>query len=473
MRRHSENLLVLAGTEHGHQHAGAVPLVDVVRAGVSEIERYERVHITALPPHAHIAGFAADDLSHLLAELMENATAFSPPDVPVEVCGWLLQNGEVMLSVQDEGIGMTADRMERLNTRLDEFEPDTAYEKEDEEGLGLGLYVVARLAQRHGVRVQLREQRQGGAAAVVVLPTTLLAAAPASAVPGTAHLAGGPPTSLPGADAEVNSHVLSGRSEGADPLVALAEQAVRRADADADADADAKGEAGAGSDVTATTGAGKTGVADAVREAPSASDPAKADSGADEATSGTAGVPAASAERPAEITMELLLPGPTPEDSAGAPPAPRPATEPSGQPPAPGPAAPAADPYAIGPDAHGRVPDPRGPAADEPREQITGKGLPKRTPKISAPAEAPRPRTGSVDAAALRRRLGGFRSGAIAGRREAEAEIADSTAPDTAPDPAGAPDTVPADTTAGARVPHARTPQADESTGGTVEEASS
>ncbi len=170
MRRHSENLLVLAGTEHVQHAAGPVPLVDVVRAAVSEIERYERVRIAALPPHAHIAGFAADDLSHLLAELMENATSFSPPDLPVEISGWLLENGEVMLSVQDEGIGMTEERLERLNSRLADFDPEAPYDQEGEDGLGLGLYVVARLAHRHGVRVQLREQKQGGVAAVVVLP---------------------------------------------------------------------------------------------------------------------------------------------------------------------------------------------------------------------------------------------------------------------------------------------------------------
>ncbi|GAA4953650.1 hypothetical protein GCM10023238_20190 [Streptomyces heliomycini] len=229
MRRHSENLLVLAGTEQGRQTAGPVPLVDVVRAAVSEIERYERVRIAALPPHAHIAGFAADDLSHLLAELMENATSFSPPDLPVEVSGWLLENGEVMLSVQDEGIGMTGERLERLNSRLSDFDPEATYDAEAEDGLGLGLYVVARLAHRHGVRVRLREQKQGGIAAVVVLPVPLLAPAAPGAVP--ASVAGNAPAhSLPGAEAEANSNVLQGRTESDDPLVALAEKAVRHQD---------------------------------------------------------------------------------------------------------------------------------------------------------------------------------------------------------------------------------------------------
>ncbi|MEU7663410.1 sensor histidine kinase [Streptomyces lincolnensis] len=245
MRRHSENLLVLAGTDHVQQSAGPVPLVDVVRAAVSEIERYDRVRIAALPPHAHVAGFAADDLSHLLAELMENATSFSPPDLPVEVSGWLLESGEVMLSVQDEGIGMTPDRLDELNARLVGFDPEAPYEaygsggngkgrknaQDGEEGLGLGLYVVARLAHRLGVRVQLREQKQGGIAAVVVLPKGLLAAAPSTAVPAASSATGGTHGfSFPGADAEVNSNVLNGRSTDGDPFVALAENAVRRSE---------------------------------------------------------------------------------------------------------------------------------------------------------------------------------------------------------------------------------------------------
>ncbi|MCX5258586.1 nitrate- and nitrite sensing domain-containing protein [Streptomyces canus] len=371
MRRHSENLLVLAGTEHVQQSAGPVPLVDVVRAAVSEIERYERVRIAALPPHAHVAGFAADDLSHLLAELMENATSFSPPDLPVEVSGWLLESGEVMLSVQDEGIGMTAERMTTLNSRLAEFDPEAAYESYDEgdEGLGLGLYVVARLAHRHGVRVQLREQKQGGVAAVVVLAKSLLTAAPTSAVPasGTGPVTGAPHSfSLPGADAEVNSNVLSGRSQGGDPLVDLAEKAVRHA----------------------------------------------------------------AAESPAETTMELMAPVPAQEEPDAVP------EEPSA------PAPMAAETEAA--TEHTR--------ADE--EVLTDKGLPKRTPKITAPTiPAPRQRNSSVDADALRRRLGGFRRGAEAGYRDVEAEIQEQTGE--------------------TRLPAQHSTASEEATGGTAEEASS
>ncbi len=441
MRRHNENLLVLAGTEHVQQHAGPVPLVDVVRAAVSEIERYERVRIAALPPHAHVAGFAADDLSHLLAELMENATSFSPPDQPVEVSGWLLENGEIMLSVQDEGIGMAGDRMARLNARLADFDPDAPYDQEGEDGLGLGLYVVARLAHRHGVRVQLREQKQGGTAAVVVVPQQVLAAAPASAVPSPAGP--GPSStqtfSLPGANAEVNSNVLHARAHDGDPLVALAEKAVRQSEAAGEAAATgeraAPGEA-AVSEETEPSG-GSRGFGDSAAH------------GNAEATGGTSvpGGRAASEERavpaesPAETTMELLLPFQA-KRTAGREAAGSGATGAYGTP-----AGHATEAEPETGTEHARAPE----------EQVTAKGLPKRTPKITAPAQAPRRRTGSVDAEALRRRLGGFRKGAQAGYRDVEAEIAERTEQTRRPAP-----TTPAG--------H---PSADEATGGTVEEASS
>ncbi|BCL22971.1 nitrate- and nitrite sensing domain-containing protein [Streptomyces tuirus] len=551
MRRHSENLLVLAGTEHVQHAAGPVPLVDVVRAAVSEIERYERVRIAALPPHAHIAGFAADDLSHLLAELMENATSFSPPDLPVEISGWLLENGEVMLSVQDEGIGMTEDRLGRLNSRLTDFDPEAPYDQEGEDGLGLGLYVVARLAHRHGVRVQLREQKQGGVAAVVVLPRTLFAAAPPAAVPASGPLAGaGHSYSFPGADAEANSNVLPGRSTGDDPLVALAEKAVaaREDEAAATTDADPGAPAGPGAPaapgatpaerpasaerpapadsamsadpvgdaVSATPADGSAQVAPALpadRDAlaarpepadidasatpaahagsvgPADTDPATPagpaahadpaaptrpaahpdpDASADPATHAAPAVPAApaapvgpdasaghaahaaSVESPAETTMELWIPAQPGGPDAAAVDAARSEAGPHGV---------SGDGDLTrtgGPDAgegenreHERAPD-------EEEDRVTDKGLPKRTPKITAPSTAPRQRSGSVDADALRRRLGGFRQGAQAGYREVEAEIAERTASHQRP----------ATGAAGPAEP-------EEATGGTVEEASS
>ncbi|WP_444545028.1 nitrate- and nitrite sensing domain-containing protein [Streptomyces chromofuscus] len=568
MRRHSENLLVLAGTEHVQQHAGPVPMVDVVRAAVSEIERYERVRITALPPHAHIAGFAADDLSHLLAELLENATSFSPPDLPVEISGWLLENGEVMLSVQDEGIGMTEERMTRLNTRLADFDPESPYDQEGEDGLGLGLYVVARLAHRHGVRVQLREQKQGGIAAVVVLPQSLLAEATPAAVPSPTPASlseSAQGFSLPGADAEANSNVLHGRSKNGDPLVALAERAVQaqeptaareapespaettmelmlpeqpgelgklreterdpgadhapelaaERDPGADNTPEGRAEGDLGADHAPERAAERDLSANSALEGRAEGDlgadhapelAAERDPGADSTPEGRAEgdlgadhAPERAAER--DLSANSALEGraegdlgadhaperaaerdpgadSTPEGRAegdlGADHAPEPAAAPS-RPAVPAPA----DPYAIGPDTHERTPD----EGDEP-ELVTDKGLPKRTPKINAPASAPRPRTGSVDAEALRRRLGGFRQGAEAGRRDVETEIAERTGQTETPS-APARHTATTEAVAGDPATSGATPRdaagttarahahAEESTGGTVEEASS
>ncbi|PSM38375.1 histidine kinase [Streptomyces dioscori] len=484
MRRHSENLLVLAGAEHGHQHPGPVPLVDVVRAAVSEVERYERVRISALPPHAHLAGFAADDISHLVAELLENASSFSPPDIPVEVSGWLLESGEVMLSVQDEGIGMTGERLERLNTRLAAFDAEDPYDEESGEGLGLGLYVVARLAHRHGVRVQLREQKQGGITAVVVLPKALLAAAPTVAVPQatTARTPGGAAAmSLPGADAEVNSNVLYGR-QGRDPLIAAAEDTLRETDGPAgtttpDGAADTATTDGA----AATPGSTATPDPAAAPDLTATPDPAAAPeptttpeptvvgesaAPAEPAATAEPAVPEAAdsvvpePDQPAgpETTMVLMAPVPAVPAVSPVPPvspehAVSPADEAAGSgtadesaergvaSPADAPAVRlpaqatkdhraggnrAPDPYAIGPDSHERAPDDVQ-TSPESAEPITDKGLPKRTPRIAAPAPVAGPRRAPVDAEALRRRLGGFHQGASEGRRDVEAEIAEQT----------------------------------------------
>ncbi|GDY56552.1 histidine kinase [Streptomyces violaceusniger] len=222
MRRYGENLLVIAGSEQKATHPGPVPLLDVLRASISEVERYDRVQIQALPPHAQVAGFAADSVSHLIAELLENATSFSPPDAAVQISGWLLETGEVMLSVQDEGIGMTPERFVELNNRLADPVPEYCQGPQPEDPLGLGLYVVTRLAARHGIRVQLREQQPGGVAAVVVLPTKILPSGPPGAgLPpappvgaGATFGATGPSSFLgfPGSEAEANSNALPGQA---------------------------------------------------------------------------------------------------------------------------------------------------------------------------------------------------------------------------------------------------------------------
>ncbi|MEU9082271.1 nitrate- and nitrite sensing domain-containing protein [Streptomyces sp. NPDC048357] len=213
MRRHNENLLVLAGQEHGHGQVLPVPLVDVMRAAVSEIERYERVDLAALPSYTQVAGHAADDLSHVLAELLENATTFSPPDVKVKVSGWTLDSGDVVLSVVDEGIGVTGDRLESLNSRLSTPE---AYDEEPEaeHGLGLGLYVAGRLAARHGVTAELRAGRHGGTEALVVVPAALLPATPPVSAVHTLATPGAPALRLPGVIAEANENTLPPRRRG-------------------------------------------------------------------------------------------------------------------------------------------------------------------------------------------------------------------------------------------------------------------
>ncbi|MFC9174002.1 nitrate- and nitrite sensing domain-containing protein [Streptomyces sp. NPDC057107] len=327
MRRHSENMLVLAGAEHGHGHAGPIPLVDVARAAVSEIERYERVTIQSLPPHAQIAGFAADDLSHLLAELLENATSFSPPDSHVELSGWLLETGEVMLSVQDEGIGMSTVRMGELNARLADPASFEAGEQ-NADGAGLGLQVTSLLAARHGVRVQLREQKGSGVTAVVVLPQTLLPnSLPASSPPAVQLPGEAPALNLPGSVAEANSNALPSRTPILPPA---AEPAAPGAGAGAEAASRAavEPETTPGQEPEAVSGTASEAAAGTVSEATGRA-PAPLSEPTPGAVSGAAAPEQASAvefERAADQAPEPT-PEARPESAAQA--APEPAAQPS------------------------------------------------------------------------------------------------------------------------------------------------
>ena len=164
MRRNSENLLVLAGHDATRRWNQPVALVDVLRAAVSEIEQYERVTLNVQPGIA-VRGHAVNDVVHLLAELAENATSFSSAETPVAVSGHLLSSGGVLLDITDQGVGMGAEEMAHANWRLDNPPVvDVAVSRR------MGLFVVARLAARHGIRVRLRPAAAGGLTALVWLP---------------------------------------------------------------------------------------------------------------------------------------------------------------------------------------------------------------------------------------------------------------------------------------------------------------
>ncbi|MEU5973241.1 nitrate- and nitrite sensing domain-containing protein [Streptomyces sp. NPDC047315] len=439
MRRHSENLLVLAGAEHSHGHPGAVPLVDVLRAAVSEIERYERVVIQSLPPHAQVAGFAADDLSHLIAELLENATSFSPPDAQVELSGWLLENGEVMLSVQDSGIGMSAARLVELNGKLEDpagFETwhkgrgkgkgkakgrpqqsgkagsgqsaRTRSGKSSTDAEGLGLRVTALLAARHGVRVQLRDGKHGGLTAVIVLPQPLLPKEPPAEARNALTDSGTmPAVQLPGSVAEANSNALPTTArtavpiaQGTDPLVEAAEAAVRAAEPEV------HGRVADGGDAAGA-------IDEPTFEMRLPSLPAAASDDHRTSVRPDRGhhqhVPHDQHVRNEEYTAVDETGAARSGDTA------RP-TEPVA---------------AAGRDAPTGSARPAAPVG----VRVTDKGLPKRTPRVVKPAEPTAGRKGGgLDADALRRKLGGFQRAAEDGRREARAEIARTTAPEEAGD---------------------------------------
>ena len=168
MRRNSENLLVLAGHELSRQRTEPVALVDVLRAAVSEIEQYERV-VPNIQPGISVRGQSVNDVVHLLSELAENATTFSPADTPVNVSGHLLNSGGALLDISDRGVGMDADEMAHANWRLDNPPVvDVAVSRR------MGLFVVARLASRHGIRVRLRPASMGGLTALVWLPDEVI-----------------------------------------------------------------------------------------------------------------------------------------------------------------------------------------------------------------------------------------------------------------------------------------------------------
>ncbi|MFP5019526.1 nitrate- and nitrite sensing domain-containing protein [Pseudonocardia phyllosphaerae] len=175
MRRNSENLLVLAGTDLAKRNVAPVQVVDVLRAAVSEVEQYQRI-VVQTPPEATIAGRAANDLVHLLAELLDNATNFSPPDSQVVMSTTRTADESLLVEISDRGVGMSDGELNDANQRLSgPAEVDVSASRR------MGLFVVGRLAARHRVDVRLASAAvgggSGGLSASVTIPSQLVPSA--------------------------------------------------------------------------------------------------------------------------------------------------------------------------------------------------------------------------------------------------------------------------------------------------------
>jgi signal transduction histidine kinase len=199
MRRNSENLLVLAGEEPVRKWSEPVPLADVARAATSEIEQYSRV-VLNIQPGIAVSGQAAADVVHLLAEIVENATMFSPRDTPVHVSGQELSSGGVLIEVRDSGVGVSPPRLSEMNWRLDNPPLiDVSVSRH------MGLFAVSRLAARHGIRVRLRPVSPQGLSALVWLPGNL------TGREAVRYNDRGPLTAQSAAQARMGGRRLSGR----------------------------------------------------------------------------------------------------------------------------------------------------------------------------------------------------------------------------------------------------------------------
>ncbi|WP_406121676.1 nitrate- and nitrite sensing domain-containing protein [Streptomyces sp. NBC_00989] len=211
MRRNGENLLVLAGEEPGRRWTRPVPLVDVLRAAASEVEQYERIELSSVPT-TEVAGRVVNDLVHLLAELLENATSFSSPQTKVKVTGHALPDGRVLIEIHDTGIGLSPEDLAAINERL--ASPPTV---DVSVSRRMGLFVVGRLSQRHGIRIQLRPSDSGGTTALVMLPVDVAQGGkkPAPGKPGQAAVGSAAAAAAAGAGAARRGNGQGGSALGA------------------------------------------------------------------------------------------------------------------------------------------------------------------------------------------------------------------------------------------------------------------
>ena len=222
-RRNAENLIILGGERPGRQWRNPVALADLVRGATGETEDYARVTVGKLPNVA-VAGPVVADLVHLLAELLDNATSFSPPNSRVEVFGDVVGKG-VVIEIEDQGLGIEPEQTDELNTMLRE-PPDFSVMALSAEPR-LGLFVVARLASRHGISVTLRDSAYGGTRAIVLVRSDLLAPVPQPEDTPPAEEAPIPVQSVPAhrwpeeADSPTERLATNGHREGPPPRVDL------------------------------------------------------------------------------------------------------------------------------------------------------------------------------------------------------------------------------------------------------------
>ncbi|MGC4794851.1 nitrate- and nitrite sensing domain-containing protein [Micromonospora saelicesensis] len=164
MRRNDENLLVLAGADSAAPRHDNALVVDVLRAAQSEVELYNRIEFGTVDTDISVAAHAVNDVVRLVAELLDNATRFSPPNTTVVADGRRIRD-YVLIQIEDRGLGLTDDQLDSLNRRL------AAPPSVDVAAFRLmGLAVVSRLASRYGIRVELRRNVEGGTVAQVTLP---------------------------------------------------------------------------------------------------------------------------------------------------------------------------------------------------------------------------------------------------------------------------------------------------------------
>ena len=183
MRRHAEGLIIMSGATPGRGWRDPVPVVDVLRAAIAEVEDYVRVDVVSESPDL-VAGIAVNDVIHLVAELVENATVFSPPSTRIEIRADRVGTG-LVAEVEDRGLGLMPEEIDDINRLLaNPAEFDLVNSEK------LGLFVVSSLAARHRINVSLRRSAYGGTTAIVLLPFGVIVRAEEDAPPAIGHSGG-------------------------------------------------------------------------------------------------------------------------------------------------------------------------------------------------------------------------------------------------------------------------------------------